>query len=218
MAKVAPISSPIASPRIQRQPDVRGWPSLTALLSPVGLLCLSVAACWALFFNELRGEWAVNAQYNYGYGVPLLGLALLWRRWPDRPVASSRNGMRLAWVIGAGLLFLVLPFEVILQANPEWRLIYWLNGFQVIGLGCCLLYCLGGWSWVRYFAPPLVFMLIAIPWPMEMETTITQGLMRVVAGLTAEVAGWLGIPAVQHGNLIEVGVRKMTPLLLDLAL
>jgi exosortase len=170
------------------------------------LLCLSVAACWALFFNELRGEWAVNAQYNYGYGVPLLGLALLWRRWPDRPVASSRNGMRLAWVIGAGLLFLVLPFEVILQANPEWRLIYWLNGFQVIGLGCCLLYCLGGWSWVRYFAPPLVFMLIAIPWPMEMETTITQGLMRVVAGLTAEVAGWLGIPAVQHGNLIEVGV------------
>ncbi len=29
--------------------------------------------------------------------------------------------------------------------------------------------------------------------------------MRFVAGLTVEVAGCLGIPAVQHGNLIEVG-------------
>jgi exosortase len=197
--------TPIASPRILAQTKMRGWPGFSWLFSALGLLCLAVAACWVLFFNELRGEWAVNAQYNYGYVVPLLGLALLWRRWPERVAASSRTGTLLAGVISAALLFLVLPFQVILQANPEWRLIYWLNGFQAVGLSCCLLYCLGGWSWVRYFVPPLLFMLIAIPWPMEMETAIIQGLMRLVAGLTVEVAGWLGIPAVQHGNLIEVG-------------
>jgi exosortase/archaeosortase family protein len=49
-------------------------------------------------------------------------------------------------------------------------------------------------------------MLIAVPWPMELEQAVIQNLMRFVAGLTVEVAGWLGIPAVQHGNLIEVGV------------
>src|SRR5262249_19062525 len=32
-----------------------------------------------------------------------------------------------------------------------------------------------------------------------------QNLMRFVAGLTVEVSGVLGIPAIQHGNLIEVG-------------
>jgi exosortase/archaeosortase family protein len=48
-------------------------------------------------------------------------------------------------------------------------------------------------------------MLIAIPWPMAWEQGGVQGLMRFVAYLTVEVAGWLNIPAVQHGNLVEVG-------------
>ncbi len=206
MTEVAPISPTVRSSKVMTESRVGGWLNFNGLFSAVGLLLLAVGACWALFFNALRGEWAVNAQYSYGYVVPFLGLALLWRRWPERPAPSSLNGAGLAGWIGAGLLFLVLPFEVILEANPEWRLVYWINGFQVVGLGFCLLYRLGGWSWVRYFAPPLLFMLIAIPWPMEMEAAVIQGLMRWVAGLTVEVVGWLGIPAVQHGNLIEVGV------------
>ncbi len=175
------------------------------LHSGVGLLTVATVACWALFFNQLSGEWAINAQYSYGYVVPLLGLALLWRRWPERPAPVPTPTVGLSGVCAAGLLLLVLPFELVLEANPEWRLIYWLNGFQVVGLGFCVLYWLGGKQWVKYFAPPLVFMLIAVPWPMNTETSIIQGLMRFVAGLTVEVAGWLGIPAVQHGNLIEVG-------------
>jgi exosortase/archaeosortase family protein len=49
-------------------------------------------------------------------------------------------------------------------------------------------------------------MLIAVPWPMGLEQWAIQGLMRLVAGLTVEVAGWLGIPAVQQGNLIQTTV------------
>jgi exosortase len=207
MAEAAPISSTLRSSKmLAQQPRLRGWLGFEALSSGAGLLLLAVGVCWALFFNDLRGEWAVNAQYNYGYVVPLLGFALLWRRWPDRPAATSSSEAGLAGLIAAALLFLVLPFQAILEANPEWRLLYWINGFQVVGLAFCLLYRLGGWSWVRFFAPPLLFMLIAVPWPMGMETAVIQGLMRFVAGLTVEVAGWLGIPAVQHGNLIEVGV------------
>src|SRR5580658_3396333 len=51
------------------------------------LVLLALGVCWLLFFNELRGEWQINPQYSYGYVVPLLGAALLWRRWPDRPAA-----------------------------------------------------------------------------------------------------------------------------------
>jgi exosortase len=171
-----------------------------ALLSVIAL-----GACWLLFFNELRGEWQINAQYNYGYVVPLLGIALFWRRWPERPNATSRKHMGLVVAVTAGLLVLMLPSRVILEANPEWRLIYWINGFQLLALSAGFLYYLGGWSWVTFFAPPLAFMLIAIPWPMALEQAIIQGLMRLVAGLTVGVADWLGIPAVQHGNLVEVG-------------
>ena len=157
-----------------------------------------------MFFNELRGEWEVNPQYNYGYVVPLLGIMLIWRRWQERPSASSGSSALVGFVAFSLLLFL-LPLRLILEANPEWRLAYWAHGFLILLLSGCLLHRAGGWNWVKFFAPPLAFMLVAIPWPMELEQAVTQNLMRFVAGLTVEVAGWLGIPAIQHGNLIEVG-------------
>ena len=182
----------------------RSWALLASAAQGWPLAVGALATCWLCFFNELRGEWDTNAQYNYGYVVPLLGALLCWRRWPERP-AIRLSTSSLPGVLGFVLLSLLLPLTLIREANPEWRLLYWTHGFLVLGLSLCLLYRAGGWSWVRYFAPPLLFMLIAIPWPMEWEQTIIQNLMRFVALLTVEVLGWLGIPSLQHGNLIEVG-------------
>lgn len=173
---------------------LKGWPLAVAALT----------VCWLQLFNELRGEWEINAQYNYGYVVPLLGAMLFWRRWPERPGAAPGKSSITSFV-AFGLLLLLLPWALIHEANPEWRLLYWAHGFLVLGLSACLLHRAGGWSWIKFFAPPLAFMLIAVPWPMEWEQAIIQNLMRFVAALTIEVVGWFGIPAVQHGNLIEVG-------------
>jgi exosortase len=170
-----------------------GWPLVVAAL----------VACWALLFNELHREWDINAQYNYGYMVPLLGAMLFWRRWPERPGTQPGFSWMPAFV-GFALVALLLPVIMVGEANPEWRMLYWFHGFLVLGLSFCLLYRAGGWAWIKFFAPPLAFMLIAVPWPMEWENGIIQNLMRLVAALTVQVAGWLGIPAVQHGNLIEV--------------
>lgn len=170
--------------------------------SLAGLVAL--LSCWLLFFREISGEWKVNAQYSYGYVVPLLGAVLFCRRWPDRPPAEPANPAWLPWLV-AGLVFLELPFILVFEANPEWRMLYWANGLQMLALTCALLFFLGGRRWVRHFAPPLAFMLIAVPWPMVQEQWAIQGLMRFVASLTVVVVGILGIPGIQHGNLIEVG-------------
>ena len=164
---------------------------------------LALGICWFFFFQEISEEWRTNAQYSYGYAVPLLGLALLWRRWPERPEVDPGTFARPLLVVAGMLLFLLPPIRVVLQANPEWRLLYWLHGLQAVGLSVCVLYWIGGWRWVRFFAPPILFVLIAVPWPMGLEQWTIQSLMRLVAGLTVEVAGWFDIPAVQHGNLIE---------------
>ncbi len=181
-----------------------GWFSWPQIMSGPGLALIALGACWLLFFNELRSEWEINAQYSYGYVVPLLGLALLWRRWPDRPTAICGTSSLLPVAV-IGLLLLQLPFTLIIEANPEWRLLYWVNGFQVLGLSFALLYRQGGVSWIRHFGMALAFMLIAVPWPMEMEQWVIQSLMRLVAALTVIVVNSLNIPAIQHGNLIEVG-------------
>lgn len=163
----------------------------------------ALAACWLLFFNELRDEWQINPQYNYGFVVPLLGAALFWRRWHDHPVPAPARAHLLPAIV-VGLLLLELPFAMVFEANPEWRLLYWTNGLQVLILTFCLLYFFGGKPWLRHFSPALLFVLVAIPWPMELEQWTIQGLMQFVAGLTVDVADFLDIPAVQHGNLVQV--------------
>src|SRR5580658_3833049 len=175
------------------------WTSQTLILAALGV-------CWILFFYELCGEWQVNAQYSYGYVVPLLSAVLVWRRWPERPEASPHRNAGLVCLAAIGLLLFQLPLRLAIQANPEWRLIYWLHGFQALGLSLCLLYWLGGWRWVRFFAPSLAFALIAVPWPMDLEQMVIQGLMRFVAGLAVDMADWLNIPAIQDGNLVKIGV------------
>ena len=203
MIKTPDKATPIPHPTAGGAPLTAAPALFGNLFSGWGLAIMAVTACWFLFFIELRGEWATNAQYSYGYVVPLLCAAVLWRRWQERP-ASLPGSAILAGLAACGFLCLLLPLRVVLEANPEWRMVYWAHGFVVIGLSFSLLYRAGGWQWVRFFAPPLVFMLVAVPWPMELEQSIIQNLMRLVAGLTVEVAGWLGIPALQHGNLIEV--------------
>jgi exosortase len=171
------------------------------------LALFALGACWLLFFDELRDEWQLNPQYGFGYLVPLLTAVLVWRRWPERPpVPASQPPATgpLAVAVAAALLLLLLPLRVTLEANPEWRLLYWLHGFQMVALTLVLLHWVGGWNWVRFFLPPILFVLIAVPWPMQLEQFCIQGLMRLVAGLTVSIADLLGIPAVQHGNLVEV--------------
>src|SRR5271165_4880963 len=69
------------------------------------LVLIALVVCWLLFFNEIRGEWQVNPQYNYGYVVPLLTAALFWRRWPDRPPTAPGKSPLLP-VVMTGLLSL----------------------------------------------------------------------------------------------------------------
>jgi len=174
------------------------------ILQGWSLAVLTLGLLWLQFFNELRGEWDVNPQYSYGYVVPLLGLMLIWRRWPERPMGLPKSAFGIT-IILAGALACLLPLRMVLEANPEWRLLYWTHGALVLLLSFGLLYRAGGWPWVKFFSLPILFMMVAVPWPMVWEASVIQGLMRGVAAMTVGVVGWLGIPAVQHGNLIEVG-------------
>ena len=42
---------------------------------------------WLILIRHLRVEWTLNAQYAYGWAVPLLCAWLFWRRWSNRPAA-----------------------------------------------------------------------------------------------------------------------------------
>ena len=43
---------------------------------------------------QLSAEWSVNAQYNYGWFVPLFAVYLFWLRWQDPPEPEIDPSLR----------------------------------------------------------------------------------------------------------------------------
>jgi exosortase/archaeosortase family protein len=102
------------------------------------------------------------------------------------------------------VLLLLLPIRVIEEANPDWRLLGWILAFCAVDLSLLTLYRVGGKSWLQHFAFAVCFPLVAVPWPVQFENFVVQTLMRAVAFVAVEVAGWFGIGAYQLGNVIQL--------------
>lgn len=160
---------------------------------------------WADLIRELSSQWEAREQYAYGWFVPFFAVALLWRRRQDRPPAETQNPSLIWQGIVLLLIVALLPLRVIYEINPDWPLLSWIYTSIVVAISLYAFFLAGGWPWVRHFAFPVAFILVAVAWPWRIEKGLTQGLMRIVAGITVEALSWIGIPAVQKGNLIELG-------------
>jgi len=165
-------------------------------------LAIPWAGWWLLACLPLSGFWDTNPQYSYGWLVPPLAVFLAWRRWPERPAPGKPSPWALPLIsLSAAVL---LPAWLIVQANPGWRLVPSLLALSAVTGTIALAGQLGGRPWMRYFAFPILFTLSAVPWPSSPEEDLIQGLMRFVAGVTVAIMNLAGIPAVQHGNLVEI--------------
>ncbi|MEI6077645.1 MAG: exosortase/archaeosortase family protein [Verrucomicrobiota bacterium] len=183
---------------------------------------LPLAWLWFVLIGNVGIEWTLNPQYSYGWAVPFLCLYLLGqsaRRNAEGGRQKAENQKQFwlpafSYQLLFGLLAgLYLPTRLIQEANPDWRLVSWALALEVTGITLCLLRIMLGSagfqvSGFRFqastFVFPLLFFLVAVPWPTLVEFPLIQTLTRLDVSATCELAGWLGIPAVPHGNVIEV--------------
>ena len=221
-------------------PAAAGWRRQDVFFFlPVGFL-------WIVLIDHLRIEWSVNAQYNYGWAMPLLCAYLGWRArsgkaesgkresgrfdtspsipLPGRGGEGSRqeggsggtfnlqpstsnieNGGR-GLALGLLLLWaaLYLPTRLVQEANPEWRLVSWALALIVVGLTLVFVLRVYGGRVLRWAAFPILFFFVAVPWPTVIEAPLIQQLAAFNAAGAVEVLNLLGIPALGHGNVIEI--------------
>ena len=192
------VSEPESSKR--EEGNSRGLSRTVFLCAPWLLLLVY----WIQFWNRLRIEWSVVAQYAYGWFVPFLAIGLLYLRWQSRPAPQALRGMLRTTITVVIILVLLLhiPISLVEEANLGWRPLFWFREFWLLGVSLAAVALVGGWSWVRHFAFPFCFTAIAVPWPMELA--LTQTLMEGSAAVAVEVLNIAGFAAVRHGNLIEV--------------
>jgi len=160
---------------------------------------------WLWLFTHLRVEWSLNPQYNYGWGVPFLAILLFYFRWQRRPVPDIRARKNAMITLSmAFTLALLFPLRVIEEANPDWRLLSWVLALCVVDFSLLSLVRAGGARWLKHFAFPVCLPLAAVPWPVQFENFVVQTMMRAVASVAVEIAGWFGVGAYQLGNVIQL--------------
>jgi exosortase len=187
------------------RPEVAASRAFETSAGPVVAVLFLFAFLWFELINHLKSEWSLNPQYGYGWSVPFLAIYLIWKRWPERPPSSPPESRTLPLLLTLFCAALLLPIRFVAEANPDWRLLSWLLALVVVVLSLGMVFLAGGRPWLRHFAFPFLFILVAVPWPMHAEQVVTQNLMRAVTAINVLLLNVVGTPALQHGNVIEVG-------------
>jgi exosortase len=160
---------------------------------------------WAYAVYRLGTLWHSNADYAYGWFVPLLCLCLFWERWKHRPAPEPLEALTGPLIVWGVLALTLLPSCLFLEVIPYWRFAGWVFAGAIIGITFCALYLIGGRSWVHHFAFPLLFFLVAVPWPSRIEMPLIEKLSHLNAAVSTWAANWLGTPAIRHGVVIQTG-------------
>lgn len=163
---------------------------------------LAFGITWWMAIRLLWNEWEIDPQYSYGFLVPILCVALFALRWSDRP--AQQPGFQSISLAAAPAFIVLAAIQPFFEANPEWRVLGVVGSFCAVGLTFCLIQVVGGSAWILHFAFPVLFFLIAVPWPRNLEESIMSWLMQHNAMAALEVLHWLGFEAKRSGNLISL--------------
>lgn len=128
------------------------------------------------------------------------------------------------YLLLVSLSLLYAPTRFLHEANPIWRLTSLLWTLEVIGITLLMLplvldvyhasrpthhasrfsaFCFSDFQF------PILFFLVAVPWPSGLENLLTQSLMRLNVSTTVELLGAFGVPVIQHGNVIEIATGRV---------
>lgn len=162
----------------------------------------AVLLAWLLDWRHLAGEWIADEQYRFGFGVPLLSAWIAWRRFPG-PVSPAAPGAAWWCVVVLALAAISLGSALVWH-DPLWRLTGWVLSAGAALLAAAWLLRLGGSPLLRRQLFPLFFTALAVPWPVPVELWTIRHLAGAVTDVAVTAVNFLGIPALQHGNAIEL--------------
>lgn len=171
--------------------------------------CLSLAGVWGMLIYQLQLTWSLNDQYSHGFIVPMLCLylALTTKSKEEHDRDSCHTSQSKAWLyIGIPCLLALLPLWIIREANSDWRMLNVALFACAASLSFALIYDYGGLNRLKMLAFPILFFLVAIPWPLATDLQLTQWLQGHVSSLIVNILLLMEHEVSLLGNVIDIGV------------
>lgn len=180
-----------------------------AVKAVIALLAIAAAG----YCVKLWPEWRQNPDLSHGFFAPIIFVLLLWecrRHGTQRWLPAARwTGFLAAGTLTAG--FLLFAMAGLLAASVAWT--HSLVNFVLAASLCCYLFA--GWliladervrvlpfNWIGLTA--IFLWLLVTPLPTGTYARLTLALQGWVTGAVLHTLQLFGIPAMRHGNLIEL--------------
>jgi len=161
-------------------------------------LGVAVAGALALYVPVIAGmaaDWIEFPSLSHGFAVPLISAYLLWNRrklLAEAPVQGSSTGLPVV-VLALGMLVLgSLGGESFIA-----RL-----SLPIALLGAVLY--LMGWPVTKHTWVAIAYLAFMIPLPYLTLKAITYQSRLFDAGLTAAALGWIGVPVLRDGVMLQL--------------
>jgi exosortase/archaeosortase family protein len=120
-------------------------------------------------------------------------------------VSSPLQG-KMIFIIGIPVIISLLPIWVVRGANPDWRLLNVIFYVAVLSFSLACIYDQGGWKKLKTYLFPLLFFIVAIPWPLATDLKLTQWLQAKVSATIVDCLLLMEHKAQLNGTIIDVGV------------
>jgi exosortase len=167
-----------------------------------GLALLGGALLWAYWptLTELIALWSGQADYSHGFLVVPLAAVLLWLRRDKRPAVARPA---VAWGLlglAISLLVRIVGLRYSFDSLDGYSLIIWSSGAVLL---------VGGWSYLRWALPSLLFLWFMVPLPFQLERLLSVPLQRVATAMSCFFLQCVGQPAFAEGTTILLGPHQL---------
>ena len=160
---------------------------------------VAVAAAAALLYapvgTGLARQWYDDPASSHGIALALAAAVVLWRR---------RVALRALPAAPANAGFAALALSLLLYlAGTFAGELFVLRVSALASLAACVL-TLAGAAHLRLMTAPLVLLLLAIPLPATLVTSLTLPLQLLASQMAAGMLGTVGISVIREGNLLTL--------------
>jgi exosortase D (VPLPA-CTERM-specific) len=164
------------------------------------ILTLGVLVVYWPFLTHLVQQLTSDEDFSYGLLLPIVSAYLVYLKWPE----IRRSTWQPSWL---GLVVMALALGLYLAGKLAVESYSVGVSLSIFIAGMLLL--AGGWKILRLLAFPLLLLILMLPLPGIITSTLTFPLQLISSRLAAIFLRALGYPLLLQGNVIDLGVRQL---------
>ena len=165
-------------------------------IAVAGVAALMLLAFYNGLFDLVK-QWT-KADYSHGFLVPPFAAYLLWRR---RAVLPEAIPYPDPW----GLPFFAVAVALTVGAELNYGKEIARGLALIVGSAGIVTMFFGRWRGLKWAWPGLVFLLLALPLPFDLEVRLSNRLRLLAAQGGTWVLQTLGFPTYSTGTVIHIG-------------